>query len=352
MSFVYRGLEAEYERYLVTEHDVEHQLEHILQENPKCEHVTDRPAQLGDEVILDYAGFCEGEQFAGGTAENQSLTLGSGRFIPGFEEQLVGKEIGEEVSVMVTFPEQYHAENLAGKPAEFKCKIHEIHVHSKYELNDDFAKEFGGCETMEEFRKNLAASMQAYSDENSEMELQDKLFEKAAASFDFTPSEEEIERELDEQMERLSEDMAQHGLNLEMYCQFSGTTKEQIREEIREKAVQNLRGQAVIDKIAELENLTVSEEDIEKAFEMLAAQNGMPLELLKQNCDEEIKKEISRSVLIGKVMRIIRESAVVTEGCGHCHGHCHEHEDCGCHEHGHCHEHEDCDCHGDHCHCH
>ncbi len=327
MSFVYRGLEAKFERHHVTEHDVQHQLEHILEENPKCEHVTDRPAQLGDEVIIDYAGFCEGEQFAGGTAENQPLTLGSGMFIPGFEEQLVGKEIGEEVSVMVTFPEEYHAENLAGKPAEFRCKIHEIHVHSHYELNDEFAKEFGGCETMEEFREKLAASMQAYSDENSEMELQDKLFAKAADSLDYVPSEEEVEHELDEQMARLSEDMAQHGLNLEMYCQFTGTTEEQIRGDIREKAVQNLRGQAVVDRIAALENLTVDEQDLEKAFTILAAQNGMPLELLKEHCNEEIEKEISRSVLIGKVMRIIRESAVVTEECCHGHDHCH----CHCH---------------------
>ncbi len=343
MSFIYKGLEACFERHIVTEHEVEHQLQHILAENPKTENVTDRPANLGDEVILDYAGFCDGEQFAGGTAEKQSLTLGSGMFIPGFEEQLVGKEIGEEVSVIVTFPEQYHAENLAGKPAEFKCKIHEIHTHSKYELNDDFAKEFGNCETMKEFRERLADSMQAYADENSEIELQDKLFAKAAASLDYVPSDEEIEHELDEQIARLSEDMAQHGLNLEMYCQFSGTTEEQIREEIREKAVETLRGQAVVDKIAELENLSVDEQELEKAFAILAAQNGMPVELIKEHCDEEIKKEISRSVLIGKVMRIIRENAVVTEGCHHDHCHCHEHD--------HCHD-ENCDCHGDHCHCH
>ena len=324
MSFVYRGLKGTLERHLVTEHDVEHQLEHILEENPKTENVTGRPTQLGDEIILDYAGFCDGEQFQGGTAEKQSLTLGSGRFIPGFEEQLVGKEIGEEVSVMVTFPEQYHAENLAGKPAEFKCKIHEIHTHSRYELNDEFAKEFGRCENMEEFRKKLLESMQAMSDEEAEMELQDELFEKAAVSFEFVPTEEEIEKELDEQMERLSEDMAQHGLNLDMYCQFSGTTKEQIREDIREKATENLRGQAVIKKIAELENLSVDEEDMEKAFAMLAMQNGMPVEFIKQHCDEGIEKEISHSVLIGKVMRLIRESAVVEiEVCEHHHCHCH-----------------------------
>ena len=324
MSFVYRGLEGKIERHLVTEHDVEHQLEHILEENPKIEHVTGRPAQLGDEVILDYAGFCDGEQFQGGTAENQSLTLGSGRFIPGFEEQLVGKEIGEEVSVMVTFPEQYHAENLAGKPAEFKCKIHEIHAHSKYELNDEFAKEFGQVETMEEFRKKLLDSMQAFADEQAEMELQDRLFEEVVSSFEFVPSEEEIEHALAEQMERLSEDMAQHGLNLDMYCQFSGTTKEQIREEIREKATASLRGQAVVSKIAELENLSVDENDMEKALMMLAMQNGMSLEFLKEHCDEEIKKEISRSVLIGKVMRLIYESAVIEiEVCEHHHCHCH-----------------------------
>ena len=324
MSFVYRGLEGKLERHLVTEHEVEHELEHILAENPKVEHVTGRPAQLGDEVILDYAGFCDGEQFQGGTAQNQSLTLGSGRFIPGFEEQLVGKEIGEEVSVMVKFPEQYHAPNLAGKPAEFKCKIHEIHAHSKYELNDDFAKEFGQVETMEEFRKKLLDTLQAFSDEQAEMELQDRLFEEVVASFDYVPSEEEVEHEIDEQMERLAEDMAQHGLNLDMYCQFSGTTKEQIREEVREKAAKNLHGQAVIDKIAELENLSVDENDLEKALAMLAMQNGMPLEFLKEHCDDGIRSEISRSVLIGKVMRVIRESATVeVEVCEHHHCHCH-----------------------------
>lgn len=324
MSFVYRGLEAVFERHIVTEHDVEHEIEHILAENQKVEHVTGRPTQLGDEVIIDYAGFCEGEQFQGGTAENQPLTLGSGRFIPGFEEQLVGKEIGEEVSVMVTFPEEYHAPNLAGKPAEFKCKIHEIHAFSKYELNDEFAREVGKCETMEEFREKLKVSMQEYSDENSEIELQDKLFAKVAESFDFTPSEEEIEKEIDEQMVRLSEDMAQQGLSLDMYCQFSGTTKEQIREEIRGKATENLRAQAVINKIAEIENLSVDEQDMEKAFAMLAMQNGMPVEFLKEHCDEGIKKEISRSVLIGKVMRLIRDAAVITfEECKHEHCHCH-----------------------------
>jgi trigger factor len=156
------------------------------------------------------------------------------------------------------------------------------------------------------------------------MELQDKLFEEAAASFDFVPSEEEVERALDEHMERLSEDMAQHGLNLDMYCQFSGTTKEQIREEIREKATQSLLAQAVVEKIAELENLSVDEEDMEKAFGMLAMQNGMPVEFFKEHCNEEINKEISRSVLIGKVMRLIRESAVVEiEVCEHHHCHCH-----------------------------
>ena len=177
---------------------------------------------------------------------------------------------------------------------------------------------------MEEFRKKLLDSMQAFADEQAEMELQDRLFEKVVASFEFVPSEEEIEHELDEQMERLSEDMAQHGLNLDMYCQFSGTTKEQIREEIREKATASLRGQAVVSKIAELENLSVDENDMEKALMMLAMQNGMPIEFLKEHCDDEIKKEISRSVLIGKVMRLIYESAVIEiKVCEHHHCHCH-----------------------------
>ena len=165
MSFTYKGLSAELSRHTVTTEEIDRYMQRLVEQNPRIAEVTDRPAELGDEVVLDYAGFCDGEQFAGGTAEMQTLTLGSGMFIPGFEEQLVDKVPGEEVTVHVTFPEQYHSDALAGKAAEFKCKIHQIRVKTHYELDDTFAKEVGGCDTFEQMHKKLGESMQAYTDD-------------------------------------------------------------------------------------------------------------------------------------------------------------------------------------------
>ena len=140
MSFTYRGLKADLERHIVTGEEIDRQIQRLQQQTPRIAEVTDRPTALGDEVVLNYAGFCGGVQFPGGTAENQTLVLGSGSFIPGFEEQLVDKVPGEEVTVKVMFPSQYHAEELAGKAAEFRCKILQIRVKTMYELDDTFAK--------------------------------------------------------------------------------------------------------------------------------------------------------------------------------------------------------------------
>ena len=160
MSFTYKGLQAQLEKYIVPDEEVERQLQRLLQQNPRVAVVTDRPTEVGDEVVLDYAGFCDGEQFAGGTAENQTLVLGSGTFIPGFEEQLVDKVPGEQVTVHVTFPEQYHSADLAGKAAEFRCTIHEIRVKTPYEMDDVFAKEVGNCENLTEMRQKMKESLQ------------------------------------------------------------------------------------------------------------------------------------------------------------------------------------------------
>ena len=140
MSFTYKGLKAQFSRHIVTGEEIDRQLLRLQQQTPRITEVNDRPAQSGDEVVLDYAGFCDGEQFAGGTAENQTLVLGSGTFIPGFEEQLIDKVPGEKVTVKVTFPQQYHSEALAGKDAEFICTIHQIRIKSTYDLDDTFAK--------------------------------------------------------------------------------------------------------------------------------------------------------------------------------------------------------------------
>ena len=312
MSFTYRGLEAELNRHIVTEEEVDKQLERLRQQNPRIATIQDRPTENGDEVVLDYAGFCGGEQFAGGTAEMQTLVLGSGSFIPGFEEQLLDKVPGEEVTVHVTFPQQYHAENLAGKAAEFKCKIHEIRVKTPYELDDTFAKEVGGCETFAQMKEKMTQSLQAYTDERGEMDLQDRLLRQAAATLDFTPSEKQIEAELDQQMNNLKGQLAQQGLTIEMYCQFLNTTEKQLRQDARANAEASVRVQAAIEQIVYLENLEATKEEIGQAVAVIAKQNNMTVEQLKPYYDAEFEAAVVRSVLTTKVMQLIREHAVIT----------------------------------------
>ena len=312
MEFTYKGLKAQLNKHIITDAEVDRQLLRLMQQTPRIAEITDRPTELGDEVVLDYAGFCDGEQFAGGTAEMQTLTLGSGMFIPGFEEQLVDKVPGEEVTVKVTFPEEYHAENLAGKAAEFKCKIHQIRVKTPYELDDTFAKEVGGCETFAEMHKKLGESMQGYSDERGEMDLQDRLLRQAAETLEFTPSQKQIEDEVENQMQNLTAQLAQQGLNLEMYCQFLSTDEEALRSEFRASAESTVKLEAAIEEIVSIENLEATEAEIDEAVDVVARQNRMTVEELKPYFNAEFKQAIIRSILSGKVMSLIRENATVT----------------------------------------
>ena len=313
MSFTYKGLQAQYSRHLVTSEEIDRQLQRLQQQNPRIALVDDRPTALGDEVILDYAGFCDGEQFAGGTAENQTLVLGSGTFIPGFEEQLLDKVPGEEVVVKVTFPEQYHAEALAGKEAEFKCKLHQIRVKTPYELDDVFAKEVGGCDTFDEMHQKMGESMQAYSDERGEMDLQDRLLRMAAETLEFEPSEKQITEEVENQMQNMSAQLAQQGLSIEMYCSFMGITEDSLRADMRANAENAVKMQAAIELIADLEQMEASKEEIGEALAIVARQNNMTLEQIKPYYDAEFEQALIRSVLTGKVMHLIRENAVITE---------------------------------------
>ena len=312
MSFTYRGLKATLDRHIVTGEEIDRQIERLRQQNPRIAHVDNRPTENGDEVVLDYAGFCDGVQFPGGTAERQTLVLGSGTFIPGFEEQLLDKVPGEEVVVKVMFPSQYHSEDLAGKAAEFRCKIHEIRVKTQYELDDVFAKEVGGCETFAEMRERLGQSLQAYTDERGEMDLQDRLIRQAADTMEFTPTDAQIEAEVNEQIQNLSAQLAQQGLNLQMYCQFMSTTEEQLRQDARANAEASVRIQAAIEQIVYTENLEATKEEIGQAVAVICRQNRMTLEELKPYYDAEFEAAVKRSVLTGKVMSLIRDAAEVT----------------------------------------
>ena len=312
MAFTYKNLKATYQRHLITSEEVDRNMQRLLQQNPRIAEVNDRPTQAGDEVVLDYAGFCDGEQFAGGTAENQTLVLGSGMFIPGFEEQLLDKVCGEEVTVKVTFPKEYHAENLAGKEAQFRCTIKSIRVKTPYELDDIFAKEVGGCDTLEQMREKMTQSLQAYADERGEMDLQDQLLRQAAETLEFTVSPQQLEEAMDEQVRNLQAQLAQQGLSLEMYCQFMNTTPEQVRQDAKPSAEAAIRCRAAVDEIVQIENLQAEEEDIAKALAVICRHNQITMDQLKEQYDAALEQMVINSVLTGKVMRLIRDAADIT----------------------------------------
>ena len=312
MEFTYRGLKAEMSRHIITDEEVDRQIQRLQQQNPRIAVVKDRPTENGDEVVLNYAGFCDGEQFPGGTAENQTLVLGSGMFIPGFEEQLLDKVPGEEVIVKVTFPAEYHAKELAGKAAEFHCTIQEIRVKTQYELDDVFAQEVGGCYTFDEMREALQKSLQDYTDRRGQQDLQERLLQQAAATLDYTPTFEEVEKAIDAQMENLETQLASQGLNTDMYCSFMNTTREVLREDARHDAEAEVRKDAAVREIVKLENLDVSQEEIGEAVALICRQNKITVEELKPYYDAQFEQAVIKSVLTGKVMDLIYQAADIT----------------------------------------
>ena len=312
MEFTYKGLAAEMTRHIITDAEVDRQIQRLQQQNPRIAVIKDRPTENGDEVVLNYAGFCDGEQFPGGTAEKQTLVLGSGMFIPGFEEQLLDKVPGEEVIVKVTFPTSYHAKELAGKAAEFHCKIQEIRVKTQYELDDVFAQEVGGCYTFDAMREALKKSLQEFTDERGQQDLQERLLRQAAATLDYTPTFEEVEKAIDAQMENLEAQLTRQGLNTEMYCNFMNTTKEALREDARHDAEAEVRKDAAIREIVKLESLEVSQEEIGEAVALICRQNKITVDQLKPYYDESFEQAVMKSVLTGKVMRLIAAAADIT----------------------------------------
>ena len=313
MSFTYKGLKAKLDRHIITDEEVDRQITRLQQQTPRIAEITDRPTEQGDEVVLNYAGFCDGVQFPGGTAENQTLVLGSGMFIPGFEEQLLDKVPGEEVSVKVTFPTEYHAEELAGKEAEFKCKILSIRVKTPYELDDTFAKEVGQCDTFAQMQARMKEALQAYSDERGEMELQDQLLDQAAQTLELNVTESMLADAVEDQLNNMRAQLAQQGLNLEMYCQFMNTTVEQMKEDAKPAAEAALRCRAAIDEIVMIEGLEAEEEEINKTLEAVCRQNQITMDELMAQYDAAFQQAVINSVLTGKVMRLIRDAAIIEE---------------------------------------
>ena len=307
----YKGLRGTLERVIVSEAQVDSQIGQLIEQNPRIIEITDRPSQLDDELVLDYAGYADGVQFEGGTAERQTLTLGSGAFIPGFEEQLVGKRVGDQVDVRVTFPTQYHAPHLAGREAVFKCRIHEIRVKEKYAPDDAFAREIAGLESFALLKQRMREGLQAYADQQAEEELQTRLLDEAMRDFDCSFTAEQIERAVDTQLQSLEAQLQRQGLTLDAYCQFTGKTRDQLRAENRPDAEKALCRQSAIAEIAEKERIEADEASVAEAIQVICRQNNLTVEQLTGMLDESAQNAIVRNVITAKVLSFIRENAEI-----------------------------------------
>lgn len=308
----YKGLRATLERLVVSQAQVNQQIDKILDQNFKTTAITDRPSQLGDELVLDYAGYCGGEQFPGGTAEKQTLTLGSGMFIPGFEEQLVGKSVGDEVDVNVTFPVPYHSEALAGKAATFKCKIHEIRLKERYRLDDAFAREVGGCGSLAEFRNALKESMQAYMDRQADADVKNHLLDQLVENYECEITREQLEKAVDVELQNLEAQLGRQGLNLDAYCQFASTTKDALREDCVPDARKNIKRQHIISEIAKLEHIEADEASVADEFARVCQENGVTVEALQPYFDKAMEDALVRNVITNKVLDKLMEYADIT----------------------------------------
>ena len=292
----------------VSEEEIAAELENERNKNSRTVSVTDRPVQEGDTAVIDFEGFVDGVPFEGGKAEGHSLEIGSHTFIDTFEDQLIGKNVGDDVDVNVTFPDQYQAPELAGKPALFKVKIHEIKAKELPELNDEFASEVSEKETLAEFKEEikerLAQAKEAEAKAQKEEEAIQKIIEKSKMDIPEAMIETQCETMLDEFAQRIT----QSGLSFEQYLQFSGTDVNGLKEQVRPEAVKRIQSSLVLEQIAKEENIEVSDADIDAEIEKMAAAYGMEADKLKEYMGEAEKNSMKSDLAITKAVELIMDN--------------------------------------------
>ncbi|MDR0122343.1 trigger factor [Bacillus pumilus] len=279
----YKGLNVEKDDATVTDEDVQEELKGM--QNRQAELVVKEEGAIenGDTVVLDFEGFVDGEAFEGGKAENYSLEVGSNSFIPGFEEQLVGLETGAEKDVEVTFPEEYHAEDLAGKPAVFKVKIHEIKAKELPALDDEFAKDVDEeVETLAELTEKTKKRLEEAKENEAEGKLREELVEKASENAKVDIPQAMVDTELDRMMKEFEQRLQMQGMNLELYFQFSGQDENALKEQMKEDAAKRVKSNLTLEAIAAAENVQVSDEEVEEELSKMAEAYNMPIENIKQ----------------------------------------------------------------------
>ena len=306
----YKGMEVDKTSTRVTQKEVEAKIKEEAEKNARTVTVEGRPVQDGDEVILDFEGFVDGEAFEGGKGENYPLTIGSGSFIPGFEEQLVGTEAEKEVEVKVTFPEEYHAEELKGKEAVFKCTVHEIKEKQIPEIDDEFAAEVSEFDTLDEYKADVKAKIKEQKENEGKQKKEDQAVEKAVANATMEIPEAMIDEQVRQMVNEFAQNMQYQGISFEQYCQITGMTLEKIQEETRPQAVKRIETRLVLEAIAKAENIEVTEERLDEEIKKMAESYNMEADKLKELMGEEEKKQMLEDIAVQDAVTFLVENAV------------------------------------------
>ena len=309
----YKGVEVEKTEVSVSEEDVDKEVDKERESNSRMIDIDDRAVENGDMIKLDFEGFVDGVAFAGGKGEDYPLTIGSGSFIPGFEDQLVGAKIGEETDVNVTFPEDYQAEELAGKAAVFKCKVNEIKVKELPEADDEFAKDVSEFDTLAEYRDDIRAKLLERKTQDAKRAKENKVVAKAVEN----ASMEIPEAMINEQVRRMADDFSRRiqaqGITFEQYMQFTGMTVDQMLDQMKPEALKRIQNSLVLEAIAKAENIEISDERVDEEIAKMAEQYKMEVDKLKEIMGEQEREQMKNDLAIQAAVEMITDAAVEVE---------------------------------------
>ena len=306
----YKGIEVEKKEVEVTDEEVDTEINRVRESNARMIDIDDRAAQDGDTVVIDFDGYVDGKQFEGGKAEDYSLVLGSHSFIDNFEEQLEGQNIGEDVTVNVTFPENYQAEELQGKPAEFKVKIKEIKVKELPELDDDFAQDVSNFDTIAEYKEDLKKKLAENKEEALKREREETVIGKIIENAQMDIPEQMVEAQTRQMTQEFAQRLSSQGLSIDQYMQFTGLTPQKMIEELKPQALKRIQSRLVLEAVVAAENIETSEDELNKEIENMASMYQMEVDKLKEVIGEEEKKQISLDLAVQKAVEMVTSAAV------------------------------------------
>ncbi len=305
----YKGISVEKKVTEVTDADVDAEVENARKRNARTIEITDRAAAQGDIANIDYEGFVDGVAFDGGKGNGHDLTLGSGSFIPGFEDQIVGKTIGEEFDVNVTFPEEYHAAELAGKAAIFKTKLNALKAEELPALDDEFAKDVSEFDTLDEYKADIKSKMVDRNDRQAEAEVENALAEALMEKLEAEIPEVMFEAETENFVRDYDTRLRQNGLDLATYMKYTGLTLEALRDQMRPQAERQVKVRLALEKIASLENIIISEEETDAEYQRISEAYNVPAEQIKTMIAAE---DLNADLAVGKALKLVRENAKIT----------------------------------------